>query len=230
MNTRQSVTISTLFFLLFGATPPPADVSIALVSKVIQSVEHKEAGGDQWAPAKRGEVLTSGERVKTGEKSIAVIKFKDNSMLRVRELTEVLLNGVVDGKAFLKSTEVQKGVIGFNIKKQQKGEEFRFSSPTSVASIRGTSGQFGATDSADKLVVLEGLVRLMNKSSSRELDVEEGWTGISYPSGKLEKRPSTPDERAAAQLAARLGDQTNTLDVELNNGSGNKKRIEIKFK
>jgi hypothetical protein len=230
MKKRIVIAGIALCFMALGATPPPADVSIALVSKVFQNVEHKEAGDDKWAPAKRGEVLTSGERVKTGEKSIAVIKFKDNSMLRVRELTEVILNGVLDGKAFSKSTDVQKGVIGFNIKKQRQGEEFRFSSPTSVASIRGTSGQFGAADSSDKLVVLEGLVRLMNKTSSRELDIEEGWTGISYPSGKLEKRPSTPDERASAQLAARLGDQTNTLDVELNNGNGNKKRIEIKFK
>jgi hypothetical protein len=181
-------------------------------------------------PAKRGEALSSGERIKTGEKSIAVIKFKDNSMLRVREVTEVLLNGVIDGKTFFKSTTLQKGVIGFNIKKQQKGEEFRFSSPTSVASIRGTSGQFGSGDSSDKLIVLDGLVQLMNKVSSQLLEVETGYTGISYPNGKLEKRPATPEEKAAAQLAARLGDQTNSLDVDLNNGNGSKKRIEIKFK
>lgn len=215
--------------LLLGAAAPSKESTIALVSRVILDVTRKEVGKD-WQPAKRGAMLSTGERLKTGAKSIAVIKFKDNSMLRVRENTEVSLGGMQDGKAFLKSTDIERGVIGFNIKKQQPGEEFRFSSPTSVASIRGTSGQFGAADSNDKLIVLEGLVRLTNKISTQYVDVGDGFTGISLRDGKIQVRPSTPEEKLAAQLASRTGDQDNKLDIELDNGSGNKKNIEIKFK
>lgn len=211
------------------AAPPSKNAAIALVSKVIRDVTRKEVG-KEWQEAKRGEMLSSGERVKTGDGSIAVVKFKDNSMLRVREKTEVLLGGTQNGKTFSKSTDVEKGVIGFSIKKQQPGEEFRFSSPTSVASIRGTSGQFGATDSSDKLIVLDGLARLTNKISTQYVDVKGGLTGISSRDGKVEVRPSTPEEKIAAQLASRTGDQDSKLDIELDNGSGNKKNIEIKFK
>ena len=168
--------------------------------------------------------------MRTGEKSIAVIKFKDNSMLRVREKTEVVLTGTQRGNSFSKSTELQRGVIGFNIKKQQTGEEFRFSSPTSVASIRGTSGQFDSQDSTDKLIVLEGLVRFTSTISSEGADVAGGFTGISTSNGKLQVRPSTPEEKLAAQLASRLGDQDSKLDIDLNDGKGNKKQLEIKFK
>ncbi len=215
--------------LILGVAPPVKDVTVALVSKVIADVTRKELGKN-WLPAKRGETLTSGERIKTGEKSFAVIKFKDNSMVRVREKTEVLVQGVQDGSSFSKSADVERGVIGFSIRKQQKGEEFRFSSPTAVASIRGTSGQFGAEDSSDKLIVLEGLVRLTNKVSRQSTDVESGFTGISFPDGKLQVRPSTPEEKLVAQLASRVGDQDNTLDIELDDGKGTKKRFEIKFK
>ncbi len=219
--------LTTVFFL--GAIPPPDGTVIALMSKVILDVSRKEVG-KEWQAAKRGETLLSGERVRTGEKSIAVIKFKDNSMLRVREKSEVILTGTQQGNSFSKWTELQRGVIGFNIKKQRAGEEFRFSSPTSVASIRGTSGQFDSQDSLDKLIVLEGLVRFTNIKSSEGADVAGGFTGISTPDGKLQVRPSTPEEKLAAQLASRLGDQDSKLDIDLNDGKGNKKQIEIKFK
>jgi hypothetical protein len=214
---------------LFAAAPPLNDTPIALVSKVILDVASKESG-KEWQPAKRGETLSSGGRVKTGEKSVAIIKFKDNSMLRIREKSEVVVGGTQNGSSFSKSTELERGVLGFNIKKQQKGEEFRFSSPTSVASIRGTSGQLGAEDSVDKLIVLEGLVRFTNKVSSQSVDIDGGYTGLSYRDGKVQRRPSTPEEKLSAELAARLGDKENRLDIELNDGRGNKKEIEIKFR
>ncbi len=228
-NVHLRVLLIATCALLLGAAPPTNEATIALISKVILDVTRKEVGKD-WQPAKRGETLSSGERVKTGDKATAIIKFKDNSMLRVREKTEVLLGGSQQGKSFSKSTGVERGVIGFSIKKQQPGEEFRFSSPTSVASIRGTSGQFGVADSSDKLIVLDGLVRLTNKISLQYVDVSGGFTGISGRDGKVKVRPSTPEEKLAAQLASRTGDRDSKLDIELDNGSGNKKNIEIKFK
>lgn len=215
--------------LMLGTSPPPEESPIALVSKVIMDVTRKN-DREEWRIAKRGETLASGERIRTGEKSFAVIKFTDNSMLRVREKTEVVVTGVKNGTTFSKSTGIERGVIGFSIKKQRPGEEFRFSSPTSVASIRGTSGQFGAQDSVDLLVVLEGLVRLENKISNRFIDVEGGFTGISGKTGELQLRPSTAEEKLTAELSARTGDREQKLDIELNDGKGNKKQIEIKFK
>lgn len=222
------IAVATVF-IISGMAPAPKETTLALVSKVILDVTRKAEGKD-WQPAKRGEMLSAGERVRTGEKSIAVIKFKDNSMLRVREKTEVLLGEAKDAGTWQRTTAVEKGVIGFSIRKQQQGEEFRFTSPTSVASIRGTSGQFGATDTSDLLVVVEGLVRLTNKISSEAADVGAGFTGLSLRDGNLQVRPSTPEEKVAAQLSARTGDQDSRLEIELNDGSGGKKNIEIKFK
>lgn len=208
---------------------PPTEIPVGLISKVILDVTHKEVGKD-WEIAKKGETLISGDKVKTGTKSVAIIKFKDNSLVRVRELTELTVTGSMNGSAFSKSIEMKGGVVGFNIQKQQAGEEFRFSSPTSVASIRGTGGAFTTATAADTLIVTEGAIEFTNNSSSRAVTVEVGYTGISKPDGSIMTRPSTPEEKAAAEQAARATEQDNQLEFDLRDGKGNSKRLKIDFK
>jgi hypothetical protein len=207
------------------AFPPPPS-SIALISKVILDVNRKEEGKD-WQTAKKGETLSSGDKVKTGAKSVAIIKFKDNSLVRVRELTELTVTGSMNGSAFSKSVEMKSGVVGFNIKKQQSGEEFRFTSPTSVASIRGTGGSFTL---GDTLIVIEGAIEFKNTISSSAVTVQAGFTGISRPDGTIMTRPSTPEEKAAAEQAARVTEQDNKLEFDLRDGKGNLRRLKIEFK
>jgi hypothetical protein len=224
--------LSSVVFAFGGqaaAAIPPAPPSIALISKVVLDVTHKESGND-WQTAKKGETLASGDRLKTGAKSVAIVKFKDNSLVRVRELTELTVTGSMNGSAFSKAVEVKSGVVGFNIKKQQSSEEFRFSSPTSVASIRGTGGSFSSSQEADTLIVTEGAIEFSNTASSQLVTVAAGFTGISKPNGTIISRPSTPEEKAAAELAARTSEQDNRLEFDLRDGRGNSKRIKIDFK
>ena len=232
MNSKLCLASLALSILIAGpgtAAIPPAANSVGLISKVILDVSHKEVGKD-WQAATKGEPLTSGDKVKTGAKSVAIIKFKDNSLVRVRELTELTVTGLMSGSAFSKSVEMKSGVVGFNIKKQQAGEEFRFSSPTSVASIRGTGGSFTTAGAADTLIVIEGAIEFTNNSSSQKITVAEGFTGISKPDGTIVSRPSTPEEKAAAQESARPGEQDNRLEFDLRDGKGNSKRLRIDYK
>ena len=140
------------------------------------------------------------------------------------------VTGSMNGSAFSKSVEMKSGVVGFNIKKQQTGEEFRFSSPTSVASIRGTGGSFSTAEAADTLIVTEGTIVFTNSSSSLSVNVAAGSTGISKPDGTIVTRPSTPEEKAAAEQAARPTDQDNRLEFDLRDGRGNSRRLRIDFK
>ena len=174
-------------------------------------------------------VMGAGDMVRTGEKSIAIIKFLDNSLVRVRELTEVTVRGTMSGSNFSKSVEVHMGVIGFTVQKQRVGEEFKFSSPTSVASIRGTGGSFRSTGVGDTLIVLEGTVELSNVSSGRLLTVAAGFTGLSFPDGTILTRPSTSDERLRAEDALR-GEAQKTLEFELRDNQGRTKHLHIEYR
>jgi len=201
---------------------------IGLISKVIQDVTRR-VSGQEWEKATRGQTLASGDMVKTGAKSFAVLKLKDNSLLRLREESEVVVTGTLRGKEFSKSIQVRQGVVGFNIKKQGPEELFRFSSPTSVASVKGTAGVLRVNGS-DTLTVVEGLVSLANSVSNTSVDVPAGYTGISRPDGSVESRVSTAAELRAAEDAMRTGDQPRQLKLELKNSQGQQKDLIIDFK
>jgi hypothetical protein len=206
-----------------AAAPSGSGNTVGLISKVIQDVTLKQVDKD-WQKAEKGEPLASGDRVKTGERSIAIIKFLDNSLVRVRELSELAISGTLKGGAFLKSVDLQNGVVGFSIQKQRPQEEFRFSSPTSVASIRGTAGLFSTS-----LTVIEGTVVFTNKMSGQSVDVHAGFTGISHPDGSLQSRTATRAERMAAEEAA-AGESLKKLELDLRDSQGKSKRLHIDIK
>ena len=216
-------------FPVMAGSPPEAGMTIATVSRTIADVTRKEPDKD-WQKAKMGELLGTGDRLRTGERSFAIIKFKDNSLVRIRSESEVTVTGTMSGTAFSKSVTVDQGGLGFNIAKQKAGEEFRFTSPTSVASIRGTGGQLVTTPDGDTLIVLNGIVTLFNNASSRSLDVGAGYTGISNRDGNLFSRLATDDEKRSAEDAIRTGDQPMKLEFELRDGQGRTKNLRIDYK
>ena len=204
--------------------------AIAVVTKVILDVTRKESGRE-WIVANRGETLASGDRVRTGAgKSLAVIKFKDNSFVKVRENSELTITGELKGSDFRKDVSLLKGVIGFSVQKQRKDEEFRFTSPTSVASIRGTGGLFIARTSNDTLIVTDGNVHLTNVISGQSVDVPAGFTGLSFADGTIQVRPSNPGEKAIGEEGARASDQGNRLEFDLRDNQGNQKKLKIEYK
>jgi hypothetical protein len=211
-----------------AAAPRSGDQTVGLLSKVILNVSHK-AGTNDWSSATRGQTLNSGDMLRTGLRSLAIIKFKDNSMVRVRELSEVTLTTTLLNRARSKSVEVGSGGVGFSVTRQQTAEEFRFSSPTSVASIRGTAGLF-ATGGADTLVVIEGEVIFENKVSAKTVLVKAGFTGISSPDGSIITRSSNRGEQQEAETASRPGDQPRQLKMQLRNSRGEVKELILDFK
>src|ERR1041385_8704072 len=71
-----------LIIISFGYRPNTKPV--AQIVKVIQIVDKKTEPAE-WEKASPGDGLGSGDGVRTGKKSFAIVKFLDNSILRVRE-------------------------------------------------------------------------------------------------------------------------------------------------
>jgi hypothetical protein len=177
--------------------PLAAEAPVALVSNVLLDVTRKEAF-KEWQIARRGDVLSSGDRVKTGMESFAVIRFKDHSLVRLRERSDLTVTGRAEGSSLTTSVDVHTGAVGFNINTQRQDERFRFTSPTSVASIRGTEGRFVSNPLSDTLTIIEGAVLLTNLLSSEYAEVRAGFTGISHSDGRISVRMATPGELSAA--------------------------------
>src|SRR5258708_4130637 len=179
--------LSLAGIVLLGIGSRFSSPTIALITKIIPEVSKKSVSTD-WGKAAKGETLVSGDQVRTEKNSLAIIKFLDNSIVRVREFSELSINGEVNGGKFTKSVRLSGGGLGFEIRKQTD-EQFRLTSPTSVASIRGTKGKWSGGHGNDTLIVVEGLVNLKNINSNREVDVGAGDIGISNEDGSVTSRP-----------------------------------------
>jgi hypothetical protein len=174
----------------------------AIVVKVKNSVQ-KNVPTKGWTSAVTNDRLRSGYQIKTEDKSYTLIQFADASKLIIRPKSIVDIKGQVDSKGRIldRSVHTTKGNIGFDVNKSDR-EQFRFSSPISVASIRGTRGAYisettfqnNAELEEDRFIINRGLGSLTNLISNQTQDVGSGQTGTADSKGNLNVRQSTPQE------------------------------------
>jgi hypothetical protein len=169
----------------------------AYITKVVRDVQVKTPSGD-WEKVNRTRTLKSGYEVKTQPKSLAVILFADESKLILREKSIATIKGQVRGKEILdRSVHVNQGSMIFNVKKGER-EQFRFSSPISVASIRGTRGLLNTHASVDSFTIYDGLAELTNSLSGKKGTVGPGQTAVSDSSGNF--RIAKADDRTLNEI------------------------------
>lgn len=180
----------------------------ATVIKVIKSVD-KKSPTSGWQKALLADQLHSGYELRTEQGSFAMIKFPDETKIIVRQNSIVSVKAKVQGRQVLdRSIYMPRGSVAFDVKKQAT-EQFRFSSPISVASIRGTQGGYSSgADSVDQLIINEGLATLTNLLSHLSQDVSTGQIGITYGNGQINVNKSTPDQQEQGNIGnTGLGDQ-----------------------
>ncbi|MGQ9806117.1 MAG: FecR family protein [Chlorobiales bacterium] len=197
---------------------PVADV--AIVIKTIKDVQAK-SGNAAFKPAQRGQNLNSGDAIKTGEKSSSILRFVDGSVIRIQENSEIKVRGEkADGK-MEKTIDINLGKLGFNVK-QKPGEQFRFTSPTSVASIKGTNGAYSSDNEGSSLTIVEGKGEFETKDG-KKFEVNSGETAFVDQTGQSGKRKATQNELNNATTSTKTG----PFKVRFFDANGNERIIEI---
>ncbi len=197
---------------------PVADV--AIVVKTVKDVQAK-IGNLPFRPAQRGQNLNSGDAVKTGEKSFSILRFVDGSVIRIQENSEIKVRGdKADGK-MEKAVDINFGKLGFNIK-QKPGEQFRFVSPTSVASIKGTSGAYISDSDGSSLTIVEGIGEFETKDG-KKFTVGAGETAFVNANGESGKRKATQNELNSASTSLKTG----PFKVRFLDANGNERILEV---
>ncbi|MFA6456471.1 MAG: FecR family protein [Bacteroidota bacterium] len=202
-----------LFILLLACsvvsvTTAQKKKALATIFKPVGTVDYK-AGEKDWTIAKPATPLMAGDIVRTQENSFAIVKFLENSVVRVQEKSEVTINGEIAKGEFSKNVYLQRGEVGFQVKKRAN-EKFEFSTPTSVASIRGTGGLLIAgADSNDVLILGSGNVDFKNLISNAIMKVKAGQTAFSMSNGTIRVEESSQEEkRLMKQGTQSNGDST----------------------
>jgi hypothetical protein len=168
-----------------------ASKPVAAVHKPVGTVEFM-ASGKSWTKAVPATPLYSGDKVKTGDNSFVIIKFIENSILRIQEKSEITVHGdMTKNKEFSKNVYMERGSLGFTVQKRAN-EKFEFSTPTSVASIRGTEGLLvSGGDSADVLIISSGVVVFTNLISNQSVTVGANQAAFSDKQGNVDVKPVT---------------------------------------
>ncbi len=174
------------------------ETPIALIKKIIKDVSYKTIDASDWEIAKTGIPLKSGEQIKTGFKSLALVLFTDGTgLLRVRENSIMYIYGDREDDKVNKNTFIEKGLIGFDINKQD-AEEFKFTTPTAVAAIRGTAGYIEVgSDSSTTIVCDHGKIEVQSLIGEKKKAVVEGGASLSIrPNGEILKGTTSSEQNS----------------------------------
>lgn len=214
---------------LFSGFYMGSEKEVAVITRIYSDVKVKTEKGD-WQEAKKAAWLANGDNLRTGEKATAVLKFKDGSVLRIRPNSELAVYADRAGTKIDKQVQIDVGAVGFDVRKR-KEESFSFSSPTSVASIRGTDGGYSIDDNFDMLFVNTGLASLTNKANNQSVEVGSGQVGaLDKKGGVLDKRTMTDaDKQKLTGLQSDADGAVKTLKIDVEMPDGSKKSLEIEI-
>lgn len=181
--------------LFLGINSGDNETPIALVKKIVKKVTHRVDVEADWETAKTGMLVNNGEQVKTGFRSLALVLFTDGSgLLRVRENSILNIYGKQNGKNLNKNTVIEKGYVGFEINKQE-AEEFKFTTPTAVAAIRGTEGFIEIGENNLSIVACsEGKIEVESLiGMKRKIFVEGGFFAVQQANGYFKIKKLTEE-------------------------------------
>ena len=174
----RSVLVSSLAAILVlapcaGCKKEKRETGAIRINAVVGSVSINAAGN----AARVGALLSPGDRIMTGNDSMAIIQVPERSGIKVYENTDFLIAEAAidsDGVATDARFDIGGGRVFLAIEKLAKSRTVTVTSPTAVASVRGTSfmvevGGAGDArkDGATGVSVVNGTVEVAAKDAPK---------------------------------------------------------------
>ncbi|HPR16656.1 MAG TPA: FecR family protein [Candidatus Cloacimonadota bacterium] len=218
----KKITIFSLLILLSAAVF--ANDPVALILKSAGKIEVTRTE-DKYV-AKAGENLFDKDELVSGEESFAVVKFVDgssnvklfpNSILTIETSQE---NGLLNKKSTL--------LVGSILAKvNKKTGLFEVDTPNNVVSVKGTEFIVEVNDAGCATVsVKEGVVEIKNKATGNVTEVSAGKKVTENANGEFDFSDNSNSEFDDSTEGEK---NTEVMQIELENETGEKETIEIKF-
>ncbi len=198
---------------------------VAIIIKAKGQVSIKNSKTGKSVTAKRGTRLSNEDKITTGKKGRIALKFiDDNSLVRVRPNSTLTIKTKKEKNSVTKNIFVEVGAIFSRITRQKSS--FRITTPTSVASVKGTAYWTIQKFKAGTIYFgEEGVVELSNDAGSALL--KAGETGIvTSKNSKPIVRKTKPGEKPSDGD----DDLPDEFEFEFEDESGNKKILKFKIK
>ena len=246
LKMTNSVIISLLLFSFIFS-----EKSLAIVTKSNGNVSYKNYLKKEFINTlNAGSELFNNDLVRTG--SDGFVKFTyldDGTTIKINKDSELYIRGQVSNKNINKRINMSNGLIKLDVSKQNQ-DEFVIITPTSVASVKGTSFILDSKEDGDNFYGYEGVVEVLNKESNQVVRLSKNLKIVSKPDGvinseiitqqdanildsfveleedvEIEQQQNESDEQGADENLP----QTNELRIKVLTPSGEEKTIIIKY-
>ena len=235
-----------ILIFIFIAHLFPAAQSIAIVSKSKGNVKYKNKKDKALNKTlKSGLDLYNNDYIRTGKDGFAkYVYLDDGTQIKIHNNSEVYIRGEINRRSIIKQLKVDEGTVKLEIKKQAV-DEFTVITPTSVASVKGTSFWLDCSgNGGDKFYGESGIVTIQNRESGEKRELIKNTVASSLPNGTLNIRRMTQNELNMLddieEETGESGDsnegngnfegEDNEIRIELEDESGNQKTIIINIK
>ena len=228
MKKNIFIILAVFFFLAsmstsLYASKEPIAILIKAKGKVFLVAKKSKKG----KAVRRGAKIYNGQKILTKEKSYAIVKFIDNgAVVRVQANSFCRFEGHKQKQSLAKSLYLELGTI-FNKVFKRKGE-YRVSTPTSVASVKGTKFWVKQTFRGGTIYIgEEGIVEISNNSGAALL--KPGMTGIvESPNSKPIVRKTREGEKP--EIEEQEENNSDEFKLEFEDTDGNIKTLKFKLR
>ena len=220
-----------LYFILIAFVY--SNQSIAVVTKSKGDVQYKKFSESDSKILLVGSELFNDDYIKTGVDGYVKFSYLDDgTTIKIHKNSELYVVGKSENKVINKRLNIGNGLIKMDVSKQ-KEEEFKIVTPTSVASVKGTSFILDSNlDFGDKFYGFEGIVEIVNKESNKIIRLSRNLKVVSQPNGQIISEIMTPlDINAINEIQSSVNEDIldqniiDDTDIDINQ---NQKEIKIK--
>ena len=206
--------------------------SIAVTSKTKGDVRYRNKTEKELnKQLKAGVDLFNNDYIKTGSDGFAkYVYLDDGTQIKIHNNTEVFVHGELKRRSILKQLKVKDGTVKLDVKKQAV-DEFTVITPTSVASVKGTSFWLDCSGKGgDKFYGESGIVSITNIASGIKRQLAKNTVASSSPDGRLDLREITANElKMLEQIESETGEADGSINQQEGSAVGNESEIRIEL-
>lgn len=165
-----AIILIVILFLFIQSPVEASDESHAQLIIEYGIVDVKQVGGP-WSSAENGMLLYQSDTIRTGENSSASIILFKSSIIRLDSNTEVTLREIVDEVETNVSIDQNSGRTWNTVRKISGIDNYEVQTPTTVASVRGTSFLVNVTkEGGTSYGVVNGSLNVSSKKNGTIFD------------------------------------------------------------
>ena len=181
----SSIFLNILILILFYCTLLFPE-EVAIVTKNNGNTKYKKFSGNLLKnKVNPGMELFNKDLLSTGNDGFIMFAYLDDgSLIKVHKNSRVFVNGEVKNNIINKDVIIEDGFIKFDIN-EQKQNEFKVVTPTSVASVKGTVFYLDSKDNRDIFYGFEGEVEILNIESNNLSNLTQSKKITSTQAGDL---------------------------------------------